>query len=115
MCGILVVVKRGKQVNKELFPVMLDTLAKRGPDKRGVYYDQNVALGQRRLSIIDLSDAGSQPMWNEDNTVGLLCNGEIYNYRELEAGLKQKHVYKGRCDSERLVHAYEELGQKMAE
>src|ERR1017187_2121251 len=110
MCGILAVIKREQEINKGIFSDMLDTLSKRGPDNKGMYFEKNLALGQRRLSIIDLSDAGSQPMWNEDKTVGVLCNGEIYNYLAIKASLKQKHDFKGKCDTEALVHAYEELG-----
>jgi asparagine synthase (glutamine-hydrolysing) len=100
-------------MDRGTFDRMLDTLAHRGPDGRGVHvYDGGaVMLGHRRLAIIDLSAAGSQPMTNEDGTVWITCNGEIYNYRELRTQLRRLgHQFRSDSDTEIIVHAYEEWG-----
>lgn len=92
---------------------MLDELANRGPDGRGVRALDNggVLLGHRRLAIIDLSPDGAQPICNEDGTIWLTYNGEIYNFRELRETLLQRgHRFRSRTDSEVIVHAYEEWG-----
>jgi asparagine synthase (glutamine-hydrolysing) len=92
---------------------MIQTLRNRGPDGWGEHYvdDHGLALGHTRLSIIDLSDAGRQPMCNEDGSVWLVFNGEIYNYRALRAQLERKgHSFRSSTDSEVIVHAYEEWG-----
>ncbi len=83
----------------------------RGPDGEGIFINYPVCLGHLRLSIIDLSDNANQPMFNEDNTVVIIFNGEIYNYLELIPELKSKgHVFKTRSDTEVIIHAYEEYG-----
>jgi asparagine synthase (glutamine-hydrolysing) len=88
----------------------------RGPDGAAYYHHENVFLGHNRLRIIDLSDAAIQPMTNEDGTLWLVFNGEIYNFRELrEELLRQGHRFKSRSDSEVLVHLYEEKGHSMVE
>ncbi len=94
---------------------MTDTLAHRGPDDRGTWYDDRVALGVRRLSVIDLSPAGHQPMANEDGTVLIAYNGEVYNFRELadRHDLKGRHTFRSRTDTEVLLHLYEKLGADM--
>ena len=90
---------------------MNHAIAHRGPDGRGVFLADRVALGHRRLSIIDLSDAGHQPMFNEDRSLVLVFNGEIYNYLELIPELQAAgHVFQSRCDSEVILHAYEQWG-----
>ena len=99
-----------------LMELMTDTLAHRGPNDRGTWSDSEVALGARRLSVIDLSMAGHQPMSNEDGTIWLVFNGEIYNFRELKAEFKlteRGHSFRSRTDTEVLIHLYEELGQEM--
>jgi asparagine synthase (glutamine-hydrolysing) len=99
-----------------LMELMTDTLAHRGPNDRGTWSDGEVALGARRLSVIDLSMAGHQPMSNEDGTIWLVFNGEIYNFRELKAEFKlteRGHSFRSRTDTEVLIHLYEELGQEM--
>ncbi|HEX8149203.1 MAG TPA: asparagine synthase (glutamine-hydrolyzing) [Pyrinomonadaceae bacterium] len=89
---------------------MADTLVHRGPDSAGYLADGPVGLGFRRLSIIDL-EGGDQPIYNEDGSLVLVCNGEIYNYRELRAGLERKgHRFRTACDVEVLLHLYEEEG-----
>jgi asparagine synthase (glutamine-hydrolysing) len=90
---------------------MSNALVHRGPDQHGVYTDEQVSLGHRRLSIIDLSDYGRQPMSNEDGSVWVTFNGEIYNFQELRETLVAKgHVFRSRTDTEVIVHAYEEYG-----
>lgn len=113
MCGILGSIGHPPP-EAELFGQMLDTLARRGPDGRGVrtLAGGAVRLGHRRLAIIDLSPDGAQPIGNEDGTVWLTFNGEIYNYRELREELTQRgHRFASRTDSEVIVHAYEEWGE----
>lgn len=93
-----------------LLHAMCQTLRHRGPDDEGFYTDDQALLGMRRLSIIDL-DTGHQPISNEDGTLWLIFNGEIYNYRELRNQLKQRgHQFTTQSDSEVIVHAYEEYG-----
>src|SRR6267142_1559366 len=92
---------------------MRDTMTHRGPDDAGIYIspDGRVGLGHRRLSIVDLSPAGRQPMSNEDGTVWITFNGEIYNHAVLRAEVEKKgHTYRSRTDTETLVHLYEEEG-----
>ena len=91
---------------------MNQALVHRGPDGGGIHLGPGIALGHRRLSIIDLSDAGAQPMYNEDGTLALVFNGEIYNYLELIPELVAAgHVFRSRSDSEVILHAYEEWGE----
>jgi asparagine synthase (glutamine-hydrolysing) len=89
-------------------------LAHRGPDQDGFHFDADVALGNRRLKIIDLSEAGRQPMSNEGETVWVTFNGEIYNYRALRAELEARgHRFRSRADTEVLVHGFEEWGDAL--
>jgi asparagine synthase (glutamine-hydrolysing) len=89
---------------------MRDVLAHRGPDDRGLHVDGRAALGHRRLSIVDLA-AGHQPLANEDGTIWVTYNGEIYNHAEVRRELEARgHRYRTRCDTETIVHAYEEWG-----
>lgn len=107
MCGIC-----GFNWNDEqLVRRMADTLVHRGPDQEGVYCTDQVSLAHRRLSIIDLSENGRQPMFNEDGTISVVFNGEIYNFLELRKELAGKgHVFASRSDTEVILHAYEEWG-----
>jgi asparagine synthase (glutamine-hydrolysing) len=91
---------------------MTDALAHRGPDGDGFYSDGHIALGHLRLSIIDV-DGGAQPQFNEDDTLAVILNGEIYNYKELMAELQPRHPFKTRSDTEVLLHLYEELGDDL--
>jgi asparagine synthase (glutamine-hydrolysing) len=112
MCGICGKVEfdRAARVDPALTRSMLDTIRHRGPDDDGIYAAGPVSLGHARLSIIDLS-TGHQPLSNEDGTVWIVFNGEIYNYRELREFLLSKgHVFKTQTDTEVIVHLYEELG-----
>lgn len=102
--------------NDSLIKAMTDTLAHRGPSDHGIWTQNGLALGHRRLSVIDLSDAGHQPMTNEDGTVVIVFNGEIYNFRELKEKYKlveRGHVFKSKTDTEVLVHLFEEIGLDM--
>ncbi|MEI6234982.1 MAG: asparagine synthase (glutamine-hydrolyzing) [Planctomycetota bacterium] len=91
-----------------------NVIAHRGPDSAGYWNDERIALGFRRLKIIDLSPAGEQPMANEDGSLRVVFNGEIYNHRELrEELLSRGHVFKSKSDTEVLLHLFEELGEKM--
>lgn len=101
---------------RELVRRMTNALAHRGPDGEGFYDDELCSLGHRRLSIIDLSDRGKQPMANEDGTVQLSYNGEIYNFPELRTDLVGRgHTFRSQTDSEVIVHLYEEYGWRLVE
>ncbi len=113
MCGIagIFYFDQKKTVDTNLLNNMTDILVHRGPDDSGIYVAGNVGLGFRRLSIIDLSSTGHQPMCNENESVWLVFNGEIYNYKELRSSLTQKgHVFKSQSDTEVIIHLYEEYG-----
>ena len=113
MCGI--VGWHGAQERQDgsvLLKGMLSALVHRGPDDEGQYVDETVALGIRRLSIIDVQ-GGHQPMPNEDRTVWVVFNGEVYNFHELRSALEAKgHVFATRSDTEVIVHGYEEWGDE---
>lgn len=112
MCGICGVINASSEndVDKETLEKMKEVIRHRGPDDHGTYLSGHVGLGFRRLSIIDLKH-GHQPMSNEDGTVWIVFNGEIYNHGELRKELISKgHVYKTDCDTESIVHLYEEEG-----
>ncbi|RWX49471.1 asparagine synthase (glutamine-hydrolyzing), partial [Candidatus Electrothrix communis] len=110
MCGI-----SGFNWNDEaLIRAMTDSIEHRGPDQQGHFCSDEMSLGFRRLSIIDLSENGRQPMFNEDKTVALVFNGEIYNFQELRKELKDKgHVFGSKADSEVIIHGYEEWGTEV--
>lgn len=118
MCGIIAQMNVARPVNKAAFDAARDTMFHRGPDGTGSKFfdDGRIALGHRRLSIIDLSEAGRQPMSNEDQTVWLTFNGEIYNYPTLRKTLEAKgHQFYSDTDSEVLVHGYEEWGTQVVD
>jgi asparagine synthase (glutamine-hydrolysing) len=117
MCGICGIVHRPGSEGIESLEGMTDTMVHRGPDDRGYHYtDSRVGLGHRRLSIIDLSPAGRQPMSDESGRIHTLSNGEIYNFEELRTLLKERgHRFAGRCDAEIIPHAYEEWGDAFPE
>jgi asparagine synthase (glutamine-hydrolysing) len=113
MCGILGQVKYQETIDPQAFKDRLQTLVHRGPDAEGLYRSSDgcVALGHQRLSIIDLTDKGKQPMSNEDETVWITFNGEIYNFKELRKVLEGKgHQFKSLTDTEVIIHSYEEWG-----
>jgi asparagine synthase (glutamine-hydrolysing) len=113
MCGIVAVLKFGDtRVDENVLTRMRDAMYHRGPDDAGLHLDGPVGLGHRRLSILDLSPAGHQPMCNEDGSLWLVFNGEIYNYVELAADLRRRgHRFRSQTDSEVILHLYEELGE----
>jgi len=112
MCGIAGIYNLAdKPVPAEQVRGMCDLIRHRGPDDSGMWIDGPVGLGHRRLSIIDLSPRGRNPMPNEDETLWIIFNGEIYNYRELRPGLKKRgHVFRSETDTEVILHLYEEQG-----
>lgn len=119
MCGIVGVFDRGgEDVDPSLVAGMRDKMRHRGPDDVGLWRSPgaDVVLGHRRLSIIDLSPAGRAPMANEDATVHVTFNGEIYNHAQLREDLERRgHRFRSACDTEVLVHLYEERGPAMVE
>lgn len=110
MCGIVGYIDKLNPVNKELFNTMLNTLAHRGPDGWGTYYNQDkaIVLGHRRLSFIDLSDTGNQLMCDVAEKVWITFNGEIYNYKELKKELETSYQFKTDTDTEVILAAYHE-------
>ncbi len=115
MCGIVGFVdKKNKKEKKEIIKKMADRIQHRGPDDEGFYVDENVALGHRRLSIIDLSKSGAQPIFNEDKSLAIVFNGEIYNYESIKEELVKKgHTFKTKTDTEVILHGYEEYKEEL--
>src|SRR5687768_12369248 len=112
MCGICGIIRTDptNAVVPDVLERMKDRLRHRGPDDDGTHVEPGVGLGFRRLSIVDLA-LGHQPMCNEDGTVWVVFNGEIYNHEELRRDLEKKgHTYRTRCDTETVVHSFEEEG-----
>jgi asparagine synthase (glutamine-hydrolysing) len=116
MCGIAGIYDQtGAPVNESLLRRMTDTMQHRGPDGVGTFIRNNVGLGHRRLSIIDIG-GGAQPMGNEDDSIQVVFNGEIYNYIELRNDLlSYGHIFKTQSDTEVIVHAYEQWGLQFAD
>jgi asparagine synthase (glutamine-hydrolysing) len=117
ICGSLSFNERF-ETSQEALVAMRDTLIHRGPDDQGAWCspDGRVALGHRRLSIVDLSAAGHQPMCNEDGDVWIVYNGEVYNHESLRRELEAAgHVYRSRTDTETVLHLYEEIGPRCVE
>lgn len=112
MCGICGIVEwGGGEVDADLVRQMRDLMVSRGPDDAGLHVEPGVGLGHRRLSIIDVSAAGHQPMANEDQTVWLVFNGEVYNFQSLRQELiAAGHSFHSQTDSEVVVHGYEQWG-----
>jgi len=112
MCGICGIFnyKSGEPVNESQIHAMARSMVHRGPDDEGFHLDGEAGIGVRRLSIIDL-DGGHQPISNEDGTIWVAFNGEIYNYRDLRRELESRgHIFRSNSDTESIVHAYEEWG-----
>ncbi|MFA6171568.1 MAG: asparagine synthase (glutamine-hydrolyzing) [Patescibacteria group bacterium] len=110
MCGIAGYWGEG---NRKILEDMTRSISYRGPDDEGFFTDNNVGLGHRRLSILDLSPAGHQPMASEAGDVIIVFNGEIYNFRELGEKIKVRHDFKSQTDTEVILHLYEEIGEKV--
>ena len=116
MCGIIGIWNFKERVDTSEFVMLRDLLSHRGPDGAGIFVNEseNIALGHRRLSLIDLSSSGTQPMCNEDRSIWLTANGEIYNYKELRKNLLTLgHVFSSTSDSEIIIHGYEEWGPEV--
>lgn len=115
MCGICGVIDyNARRVQEGVVRAMCAQLRRRGPDDEGLYFNRSssVGLGHRRLSIIDISSAGHQPMHNEDKTVWIVFNGEVYNFKTLKAELVLKgHKFSSDADTETVIHLYEEYGE----
>lgn len=113
MCGIngiALSTSSGRHVAKDVLERMRDVMTHRGPDDSGVFIDNNIGLGHRRLSIVDVA-AGHQPMTNEDGSLRITYNGEIYNHADYRKELEERgHVYTTHCDTETILHLYEEHG-----
>lgn len=117
MCGIAGLIYRDstRPVDGSILKAMGDSIAHRGPDAEGFWSEPGIGLVHRRLSIIDLA-GGDQPISNEDGSLQVIFNGEIYNFQELRAGLEAKgHRFKTNSDTEVLVHLYEEMGERLVE
>ena len=117
MCGITGIVASDRLCDEERARLarMRDVLAHRGPDEAGLYCDDHAGLAHRRLSIVDLAQ-GHQPLANEDGTIHVVFNGEIYNHADIRPDLESAgHRYRTRCDTETIVHAYEQWGDACVE
>src|SRR3989344_3197099 len=108
MCGII----GFNFEDKSLLKKGMDVLAHRGPDDSGYYTDKNISLGHRRLSIIDLSRKGHQPMSDKNGELVIIYNGEIYNFKEIREKLEKKYDFKSNTDTEVILYAYKEYGVK---
>jgi len=115
ICGIAIPEKLNRPVDAAVLVRMRDSITHRGPDDAGVLIDGAVGLAHRRLSIVDLA-GGHQPMPNEDGKVWITYNGEVYNHRDLRPSLEERgHVYQTTCDTETILHLYEEYGPRAVE
>jgi len=118
MCGINGIIysdNTGREVNAQMLMQMRDSLLHRGPDEAGIFIEKNVGLGHRRLSIVDLK-SGQQPMFNEDKSCVIVYNGEVYNHNDYRRELIEKgYEYKTHCDTETILHLYEEHGTRCVE
>jgi len=117
MCGIAGVLYKDshRPVERQVLKAMADSLAHRGPDAEGFWIEPGIGLAHRRLSIIDLA-VGDQPIGNEDGSVQVIYNGEIYNYKQLRGDLENRgHVFRTQSDTETLVHLYEEYGAHLVD
>ncbi|MCM8805135.1 MAG: asparagine synthase (glutamine-hydrolyzing) [Candidatus Omnitrophica bacterium] len=110
MCGICGIVRKNDKVDEQLVRKMASTMNHRGPDEEGFVFSGSCGFGHKRLSIIDLT-TGRQPISNENNKLFLICNGEIYNFKQLRETLeKTGHIFKTKSDNEVIIHLYEQYG-----
>ena len=112
MCGIcgVINIKNNRPVDRDVLGRMLEKIRHRGPDGSDSFIDEHVGLGFNRLSFIDLT-GGMQPISNEDDSIVMVCNGEIFNYKELQSDLRSKgHSFKTETDVEVIIHLYEDMG-----
>src|SRR5438128_9497868 len=117
MCGIagLLEFKKNAQFNPAILRQMCNVMTHRGPDDEGIYTDGRVGIGMRRLSIVDLA-TGHQPLSNEDGSIWIVFNGEIYNHLALrEQLITQGHSYRTHSDTESVIHLYEQYGKSCVE
>ena len=113
MCGIVGFTNNAGNADK-IIGDMMDRIRHRGPDAEGKYVDEDIALGHRRLSIIDVSSSGDQPIYNEDSSLVIVFNGEIYNYMDIRKDLVAAgHTFRTNTDTEVLIHGYEEYGSDL--
>jgi len=118
MCGINGIAlssRSKKQINESILRRMTDVISHRGPDGDGIFIDEKVGLGHRRLSIVDVAH-GAQPMFNSDKSISIIYNGEVYNHADYRAELEAKgYVFQNNSDTETIIHLYEEYGVKCVE
>ena len=118
MCGINGIAfssRSRRRVDAAALKAMRDVITHRGPDDEGIYIDENVGLGHRRLSIVDVA-SGHQPMTNEDGSLYIIYNGEVYNHADYREDLESRgHVYRTHCDTETILHLYEDFGDACVE
>ena len=118
MCGINGIAfssRSRRRVDATALKTMRDVITHRGPDDEGIYIDENVGLGHRRLSIVDVA-SGHQPMTNEDRSLYITYNGEVYNHADYREELESRgHVYRTHCDTETILHLYEDYGDSCVE
>ena len=113
MCGIFGYLSEHVP-SEALCNAALKKIQHRGPDEQGLWIGDQICLGMRRLSIIDLA-GGQQPIWNEDRTCCIVFNGELYNFLDLRPQLEdRRHRFRSRCDTEVILHAYEEWGGRLS-
>ena len=110
MCGITGIISKDKNKNK-IIKDMNERIIHRGPDAEGIFVEKDVALGQRRLSIIDI-EGGNQPIYNEDKSILIMYNGEVYNYKELKKELTE-YTFQTNSDTEVILHGYEKWGHEL--
>jgi len=113
MCGITGHFSKNKAINKNECLLMSDAIKHRGPESFGNYFEENIYLGHRRLSLIDLSETGHQPMWDAERNVVIVFNGEIYNYQEIKNELSE-FIFNSNSDTEVIIYAYKKWGIEKA-
>ena len=114
MCGISGIISKNNKLDRNEILAMNGMINHRGPDQSGYLEYKNILLGHSRLSVIDLSDRGRQPMSN-DGRYWIIFNGEIYNYKEIKNMLQKKHKFYSKTDTEVILNAYKEWGFKCFE